>query len=351
MEVAQVQQLGAGAHEAGCDQAVERGKVAAVGQVLVAEAPARLRVVRRGAQHVVQNVEVVVLQSRDSRGEQAGDAMLVLRELLGRRGFAAGAALGLEHRRGLFVGDGAVAALFAGEVVEHDIIFLLTIFAAMNRIYRWACTSLIVSIGLLSSLGVLLLIRAVSGILWSQEAAGWIQAIGSIAAIYGAFALSRDQHRKEALAEKSRREHEEYKSDNAELAARTLAIRNLVQIAYTGISSAQSLIAVSRSGGLPWDAEKHSTHIDQSRVVLDSLIGPNTEHLALITALNVSRTLSQVRNDMQYLGGTMHEEFLLTSTNSINNAYSMVGRLADIQTKMIEKCRKRGIPIDLDDFK
>jgi len=67
--------------------------------------------------------------------------------------------------------------------------------------------SVIVSvIASLSLIGVLLLIRALSTVLWSQEAAGWVQAVGSIAAIFGAFLLANVQH---ANDRKLQRENDE----------------------------------------------------------------------------------------------------------------------------------------------
>lgn len=210
---------------------------------------------------------------------------------------------------------------------------------------------MIATIAALALIGVLLLLRALSATLWSQEAAGWVQALGSIAAIYGAFALSREQHRKDALAEAARRGHDAYKADNEEFSARTLAVRNLVQVAYAGLESGKKLIDHAGSDEPVWESEKYAAHIDQTRAVLDALVAPNTEHLALLTALNVSRTLNQVRYDMQYINGTKRDEVIKRCTEAINDAYSFVGRLANIQAEMIELCAARGIPIQIHDFR
>lgn len=221
----------------------------------------------------------------------------------------------------------------------------------IEKMRTWALTAMIVSIAISALLGLLILIRAISKILWSQEAAGWMQAIFSVVAIYGAFLLSSQQHKRDLLAEQVRQQHEASEANDDELAVRTLAVRNLVQVAYSGLESADKLIDLAVGSEPAWEKDKYVTHMGHTRAVLDSLITPDTEHLALITALNVARTLNQVGNDMQHLGGTKREEVLLRSRDAVASAYALVGRLTNIQSKMLDLCRQRGIPVEIDDFR
>lgn len=60
----------------------------------------------------------------------------------------------------------------------------------MRKLLGWAEALLVFSISALAFLGVLLLLRALGEPLWSGEAAGWTQAIGSIVAIFAAFLVA-----------------------------------------------------------------------------------------------------------------------------------------------------------------
>jgi hypothetical protein len=82
-----------------------------------------------------------------------------------------------------------------------------------RQITDWAMAVLVSTIAGLSFLGLLLLIRASGGILWSQEAAGWTGAVGAVFAIVGAFAIAGKQHsdavardRQSAIDRRSERE-------------------------------------------------------------------------------------------------------------------------------------------------
>lgn len=67
----------------------------------------------------------------------------------------------------------------------------------MDRLRNILMNSMIGVVVVLSLMGMTLMIRASS--LWSQEAAGWAQAIGSVAAIFGAYFLG-ERQAKAALA-------------------------------------------------------------------------------------------------------------------------------------------------------
>jgi hypothetical protein len=60
------------------------------------------------------------------------------------------------------------------------------------KLQNWAERLLIISISLLAFVGTLLLLRTV-GSLWSQEASGWAQAIGGVAAIGAAYVFGERQ--------------------------------------------------------------------------------------------------------------------------------------------------------------
>lgn len=110
MEIAQLEQLRTGGGEACRDQAIERSQVAAVSEVVVAEAPIHARVVSRRANHEVQDVEVFRFERGNAVGQLTCDTLAVLDELARERGLAAGAALGVEGWRRRFLRDSQVLA-------------------------------------------------------------------------------------------------------------------------------------------------------------------------------------------------------------------------------------------------
>lgn len=74
----------------------------------------------------------------------------------------------------------------------------------IEKITGWTATVFAILIAVVAFVGVLLMFRALSGELWSEKAAGWAQAIGSVAAILVTVVLFKRQN--EALALQSMRE-------------------------------------------------------------------------------------------------------------------------------------------------
>jgi hypothetical protein len=65
--------------------------------------------------------------------------------------------------------------------------------AVQKKILNWAECVIVGTIALLSFLGVLFFLRTFGAPLWSQEASGWAQAFGSIAAILAGFGVANRQ--------------------------------------------------------------------------------------------------------------------------------------------------------------
>ena len=183
-----------------------------------------------------------------------------------------------------------------------------------------------------------------------QDWAAWVQAVGSIVAIYGSFRIASRQHKQERAADRIRRDEEKQDDLDSVVQARTLAIRNVVQVATHALQTAEIAIGHCRAPQAKWEAEPFLSKMDQLRMVLDSLITPTTEHLAVLSALQISQMLVLTSSDMRNLGGAMNAQLLERSTKRIEEGYVFLGRLIELQRKLDDLCRERGIPLAIEDL-
>jgi hypothetical protein len=218
-----------------------------------------------------------------------------------------------------------------------------------NRIWKiigfWA-------MALLLFIATMIIIRWVVGfVTWSTLDSGWAQAIGSVAAIVGAFLLARQQYEKERTADLVRRQNEIADDLDAQLQARALAVRNVVQVATYALETARLGVAHSRHNPAKWEAESFLLKADQLRQVLDSLISPATEYLAVVSALQISQILVLNHADIKNIGGAMTTQLLDRSDKRLEEGNQFLANLIQLQTKLDDMCRSRGLPLEIEDFR
>lgn len=149
------------------------------------------------------------------------------------------------------------------------------------KILKWV-EAIVLTVGSLAALVVLLmLIRYMGDTLWSQEAAGWAQAIGSVIAIYSTFYLFQKQRRYEQKEVQDRYVLQEYEF------ARML--ENIVMAAGEASTNAAS----------KWAKQEECTaalaRMDAMRGVLHSYLRPEQGLDLQPTLLEIDRLMVEVQ--------------------------------------------------------
>jgi hypothetical protein len=80
-----------------------------------------------------------------------------------------------------------------------------------KKILDWAHAIFVLVITLVTFIALLLLLRAAGEPLWSQEAAGWAQTVGSVAAIGASFMIANTQYRRDRALDDYRQKADEAK--------------------------------------------------------------------------------------------------------------------------------------------
>lgn len=185
-----------------------------------------------------------------------------------------------------------------------------------------------------------------------QEAwAAWVQAVGSIAAILGSFMILRIQHQTERANDRARRDEQEGDAKDGALAARATAVRNILQITSYSLQSAGTLVRLLREGAPQWEAEKYMSQIFQLRAVLDSIIKSDTDHIAMISALDISMILTELHNDIRHIGGSTTGQILDRCQARIDTGVEFLDRLINLKDELITLCQQRNIPLEIADFR
>jgi hypothetical protein len=181
--------------------------------------------------------------------------------------------------------------------------------------------------------------------------AGWVQAVGSIVAIAGAFLISHLQYKKELQREEVRRQEARRDDLDVKLLARTYAARNLVQVSSHALDSALKLVTVYKEGWTPWEAEKNAVRVEHLRAILDRLVVATADPISVLAALGISQVLSQTQTDMNNTGGGMTVELIERSTKRVNDGFDLLNRLLGIERKLTDMCTARQLPLEADDLR
>ncbi|MBY0237895.1 MAG: hypothetical protein K2X55_01125 [Burkholderiaceae bacterium] len=210
----------------------------------------------------------------------------------------------------------------------------------MTTFFQWFKNSRIQAVLLIAFTFLDFILLGRSFELSKSDWASWVQAIGSIGAIVGAFAIAQSQHARERT-----------KAVDAELIARTLAIRNMVQIASFSLEAAEHLVRDKQNAFNEWMADQHATRIDRLCAILDSLITPQTNHIAVLAALHISTTLIQVQHHMRHTGGAMSGTLFSECEDRITDAHRYLQELIMLQHNLEAMCTDRRVPMCDEDLR
>lgn len=191
-------------------------------------------------------------------------------------------------------------------------------------------------------------------IAWSDmkasDWAAWVQAVGAIAAIIGAFQIAQRQHAEERILDERRRIESARDRENADIFARTLAAKNMVQVATQAIDALDSVVKVARDPTLIYEIGDYRERLGQLRELIDGLITASTDHIAVVAALNLSRYMTQTISDTANTGGAMSEMLLQRCEKRALDATNFVANLYGLQARLISLCADREISLDARDF-
>lgn len=194
---------------------------------------------------------------------------------------------------------------------------------------------------LISGLSVAILRKGLE----SSDAAGWMQAIGSLAAILGAFAIAENQHRIGRELDKQRAQDQGKMERDSALLSRARAVRNLVQVATQAQAAARSIIAIKKDALNAYTEENFSGRIDALIAILDGFVRAETDHVAVVAALNISMALAKTQADLNLVGGSMTETLLKKCDERTNDAEVFLINLVNLQATLLDQCRVGGIDI------
>jgi hypothetical protein len=181
--------------------------------------------------------------------------------------------------------------------------------------------------------------------------ASWVQAVGSIAAILGAYHLAQNQHRHDREIELAHRQQQTDDELDAQMKARLSVVRNLVHVAGHSLGTARTAVMLAENRGVTWELDSHLAKLDQLRTILDSLIAPTTENLAVISALEISEVLALTYADLHNLGGAAAEHLVERSKKRVSDGYEFLSKVVNLQFRLQEQCRSRGIKLEIVDVR
>lgn len=187
--------------------------------------------------------------------------------------------------------------------------------------------------------------------LGKSDWAAWVQAIGSIAAIFGAFIIANGQLKRDREADQRRRQDETDARVSLGLQARARAVKNMVEITTRSLNTASALVTLTENRLPQWEVAPYLLQIGQLQSVVGSMITPDTEPPAVVAALELLETLTQVAALIQNPDASTSEQLLRRTRTRIIEANYYLGTLTALQNKLDTACRERGLPLDTKDFR
>lgn len=175
----------------------------------------------------------------------------------------------------------------------------------------------------------------------SSDAAGWMQAIGALAAIAGAFRIMQIQNTSERLRETERRAREGRAIEDEELAARLLAVRNTVQVATHALYVMRNSVDNARYPARTYVTDRYGARMGPVSKILDGFITPKSQHIAVIAALNISLAIAAVQENLARTGGSLTEELFGKCEEKIAEAELMLADLIELQGQLLIEQNQR----------
>jgi len=177
----------------------------------------------------------------------------------------------------------------------------------------------------------------------SSDAAGWMQAIGSIAAIIGAFRIVQIQHASERNLEIERRASSAIAERGAALTKRILALRNAIQVATQAIDAMRNAVDNARYPERTYDVDQYRERLEPIAKILDSFVTPQANHIAVLTALNISLSIAAVLGDLKRTGGGMTDQLLARCDLRINESEETLENLINLNNELLVEHNALGV--------
>lgn len=203
------------------------------------------------------------------------------------------------------------------------------------KILKWI-EAVVMAISVTAALVVLLmLIRYLGQPLWTQEASGWAQAVGSVVAILASFFLFSRQ-----------REHEQQEGRDNELARRTKAVAAVQDVAYWALAAMDECVEHKKGmRGIRPESDLVQ-RLDELRELLNRFVEPATDRVIVLAAMFIGNALLQTKNDLPYPFMDRDDEGIARMTARNDELRLTHERLLRMQRAFEQKCAARGIEVD-----
>jgi hypothetical protein len=211
----------------------------------------------------------------------------------------------------------------------------------MTTIIKWLNNPYVLGLLIVAGATVDLILWGFDADLNKSEWASWVQAVGSIAAIFGAFAIAASQDKKTRDAEIRQRV-------DGQLLARALAVRNMVQVITYALENANVVLTAAVEGDVnkPWQIDPSLARIDHLRNVLDAHITPATDHLAVVSALISSEVLAHIHSFMSVPANRTDRDVDYKCRARLLKGRQSLDKLIRLQHDLDESCRARGLTLN-----
>lgn len=200
------------------------------------------------------------------------------------------------------------------------------------KILKWVETIVLAVSATATLIVLLMLIRYLGNPLWTQEASGWAQAVGSVVAILASFFLFSRQ-----------REHESRQGRDDALLHRMLAMQTVSDVAFRALEAIERLAEKYESEFAPGITPDLTHRLLELRAILDRFAEPTADRIVVLVALTFSTALAETQDDVGIYNTNLTDHIVDRLRTRINELHALQGRLIDQLIKLEERCRARGI--------
>lgn len=192
------------------------------------------------------------------------------------------------------------------------------------------------------TVAALLLTAIICALIWlgrlnelkAAEWASWVQAVGSIAAIFVAFWIAQTQQRKTARNDDDRKVREHFQKT-----------QTLWTLANWAIGEMNRALDHAETDGAHGTSTFTPLRLDHEREMLEMFVTPYEPGSAAV-ALCFIHALWETRQNFDYMrGGALREHFSQVTLNHINDCNRHLAVLAHNKGALEAECRRRGIVI------
>ncbi len=167
---------------------------------------------------------------------------------------------------------------------------------------------------------------------WEKLDSGWVQAVGSIAAILVSFLFFRQQ-----------RQHEQQEARDDGLLRRLLAMQTVSDVAFRAIEAIEQLAETYECEFNPGITPDVSHRLPELRTILDRFAEPTADRIVVLVALTFSTALAETQDDIKCHDRELKDYVVDRIRARINELHALQGRLITQLHNLEERCRTRGI--------